>query len=491
MTDSVNNFERDLDVSRYRFGNSRFDPEANLDYRLTSLSELTPERLAKLVEHHRNKQQPRLKELEAYYRGDNKEILQRSSRRTYEEDADHRATHNFARYVSTFIQGYLAGVPIKPQHAKENVTTSIEQTDKVNDAEGLNSDLILDCSIFGRGFELFYRNFEDKNRVSRSDAKHTFVVYDTTVDMRPLAGVRYKEWTDENNAPCMSVELYTDTRIISYRVDQPADIQLKEEKNIPHGWQTVPLNEYRNNRYRQGDFENVLNLIDLYDAAQSDIANYMTDLNDALLKITGNLNMTLEQAVAQRKAKLLYLQPPVNEEGREGRADADFIYKKYDVQGVESYKDRLQEDIHKFTNTPNMNDENFAGQQTGEAMKYKLFGLEQVRAMKERLFRQAMIRRYRIFANMSTKAKDENAIDPNEVNNIDVVFTPNLPKSLSEQLEQFMKAGGRLSQETTFDLIPSIVKDKQAEMERLRKEDEAEEAQYDKEDFSGVGRDNT
>lgn len=34
-------------------------------------------------------------------------------------------------------------------------------------------------------------------------------------------------------------------------------------------------------------YEDVIPLIDLYDAAQSDTANYMTDLNEATLVITG------------------------------------------------------------------------------------------------------------------------------------------------------------------------------------------------------------
>ena len=36
-----------------------------------------------------------------------------------------------------------------------------------------------------------------------------------------------------------------------------------------------------------------------------------------------------------------------------------------------------------FTNTPDMTDENFSGNQSGEAMKYKLFGLEQRTAIKK------------------------------------------------------------------------------------------------------------
>ena len=49
-----------------------------------------------------------------------------------------------------------------------------------------------------------------------------------------------------------------------------------------------------------------------------------------------------------------------------------------------------------FTNTPDMTDENFGGNQSGEAMKYKLFGPEQRTAIKEGLFRKGLRRRYKL-----------------------------------------------------------------------------------------------
>nr|WP_281351719.1 phage portal protein [Alkalicoccus luteus] len=455
--------------SRYSGSNSRFHPEANDDYRVVSEKDLTLKKLNQLVKHHRDFQRPRLVELEDYYKGDNREILKRSSRRKNPEDADHRATHNFARYVSTFIQGYLAGVPIRVEHTTKATQESIRKNDQVNDAEGLNSDLILDCSVFGRAYELFYRNFDDNNRVSRSDPKNTFVIYDTTVDKRPVAAVRYVEYRDDNGQGRLFATVYTATSETEYKSDNPTDIDFKEEDTRKHYWQTVPVNEYRNNRYRQGDFEPVLNLIDLYDSAQSDIANYMTDLNDALLKITGNIEMSVDDAKKQRSANLMLLKPPIDVDGKEGSADADFIYKKYDVNGVESYKERLETDIHKFTNTPNLNDSHFANQQSGEAMKYKLFGLEQVRAAKERLFRQSMRRRYRIFSGMGETARDKTSININHVDDIEIIFTPNLPRTMSEEIEAFEKLGGELSQHTLLGLL-SMIQDPEAEHQRVQEE---------------------
>lgn len=48
-------------------------------------------------------------------------------------------------------------------------------------------------------------------------------------------------------------------------------------------------------------FEKVIPLIDLYDEAQSDTANYMSDLNDAMLLIKGNVDLNEEVATLQKK----------------------------------------------------------------------------------------------------------------------------------------------------------------------------------------------
>ncbi|MFG6184221.1 phage portal protein, partial [Staphylococcus aureus] len=97
-------------------------------------------------------------------------------------------------------------------------------------------------------------------------------------------------------------------------------------------------------------------------------------------------------------------------EGREteGSVDGGYIYKQYDVQGTEAYKDRLNSDIHMFTNTPNMKDDNFSGTKSGEAMKYKLFGLEQRTKTKEGLFTKVLRRRAKL---LDTILKNTLSID--------------------------------------------------------------------------------
>lgn len=167
---------------------------------------------------------------------------------------------------------------------------------------------------------------------------------------------------------------------------------------------------------------------------------------------------------------MVHVKPEINANGGTSAADVKYIYKQYDVNGSEAYKSRLQDDIHKFTNTPNMNDQKFSGTQSGEAMKYKLFGLEQVRAVKERLFKKGLYKRYRLLFNYlaisGTKVHD--------ASDLDIRFTPNLPKSMRDNVEVVNMLSGVVSEKTRLALL-DFLDDPQAELDRI--DDERKKAQ--------------
>lgn len=450
----------------------RFPKDANKVYTYSDAETLINklEDLAEFVEHHRTVQVPRLDELDDYYLGNNRTIL-KGKRRKEEHMTDHRATHNHARYVSQFIVGYLTGNPIKVEHSKDIVQETINSINNLNDADALNSELTLDCSVYGRAYELVFRSQDDKNRFTLLSPLETFVIYDDTVERKPIAGIRHRTQLVDGE-DMLIVEVYTHNMIYTYHVSGGEYVLQDNPKS--HYFNGVPINEYQNNRFRQGDFENVLNLIDLYDASQSDLANYSQDLQDAMLVIMGRLNLLdpnedpVDAAKRMKQANIIYLEPEVDGNGKEGKVSAGYIYKQYDVAGMEAYKTRLENDIQKFTSVPNLNDESFGGVQTGEAMKYKLFALEQVRATKERYFKRSLRNRYRLINNIMSSASE---LDADVLQDIEIRFEPNFPKNTKEQVDIFNSLGGQLSNETTLTLLPYEI-DIEEEKQRISEERE-------------------
>ena len=472
--DKVNEFEygEDAVYSQAKNFQQLFGAESNRSYRAASAGEILddPQKLINLINHHNEKQCPRLAVLDDYIKARNDGIYHDDTRRTEKEKADHRAAHNFAKIINVFDVGYNTGIPIKKTSDDERINEMIAQYDDDNDVEALDGELWRDFRKYGRAYELQYRNAYDEDKSVISNVFETFVVYGLDVERTPLFAVRYpKHW--DGFREYVKVSVYTDTHIYTYKTCTLPVNKLVLESEEEHFWGEVPVTEYSPDRYRQSGYEDIIPLIDLYDSAQSDTANYMTDINEAMLAILGDIDLgkyTIDDIVKMKKANLLLLANGINPDGSKSQTDAKYIYKQYDVSGTEAYKNRLQSDIHKISFVPDLTDEAFSGTQSGEAMKYKLFGFQQMAKTSQRGFKKGLMRRYRLLLNMKNYTNEATNAD---LGSFTVTFTPNLPKAVLDELQALAGAGVEFSQETLMGLA-SFVDDIQVELDRVKAEQE-------------------
>lgn len=473
----VNEFEHGEGTIHYvsKSFQQTYGSESNRSYRANSAEEILEDsdKLIAMIRDHHEVQCPRLAALDDYMKANNSYIYKDDFRRREKERADHRAAHNFAKIINVFDVGYNTGVPIKKVSDIEQINKFITEYDRDNDIEALDGELWRDMKKYGRAYELQYRNEKDQDRSVISNVFETFVCYGTDVERTPLFAVRYPIYRIGSQER-VRVSVYTDNEIITYKTCQIASLKLEEEKREFHQWGEVPITEYSPDRYRMSGYEDVIPMIDLYDAAQSDTANYMSDLNEATLVITGDLNLqkySVSDLAEMKKANLLLLANGINPDGSKSQTDAKYVYKQYDVNGAEAYKDRLQKDIHKISFVPDLTDDSFSGTQSGEAMKYKLFGFQQMAKTGQRGFKRGLIRRYRLLMNIKNFA---NEADNTDLGNLTITFTPNLPKAILEELKALVDAGMEVSQETLMGLA-SFIEDIQAELERIQNEKEKEQ----------------
>lgn len=144
-------------------------------------------------------------------------------------------------------------------------------------------------------------------------------------------------------------------------------------KASPHYFNGVQVIEYRNNEEKQWDFEQAISLGDAYNVLQNDCISDKEAFIDALLIIYGfNLEGNVSDRLIEAPGK-----------GEDGASD-EWLMKTFDESQVQLLSKSIEDNIHKVTYVPNMNDENFAGNISGEAMKYKLFGLLQLMSIKSR-----------------------------------------------------------------------------------------------------------
>jgi len=136
--------------------------------------------------------------------------------------------------------------------------------------------------------------------------------------------------------------------------------------------------------------------------------------------------------------------------------DAKYLTKELNATDWKIYVDRLLADIHKDTNTPDVSDENFAANASGVAMTYKLWGSDQERATQESLYTRGLMRRLRLMATYWTFIRVITNAD--EVENVEITYTPNLPKNDSETVTnaKTLSDTGKISDQTIQGMVENV-----------------------------------
>ena len=436
---------------------------SNTHYKIESVDVLEDkEEIIKIIRHFEAYQLPRLQLLETYY-ANNNYTIHRGQRRKNEDKADHRASHGFANAITSFHVNYLTGVPIRiePLEEDDSVGEYISEFNARNDIDAHHSDLATDLSKYGRAYELIH--YGDETNVYLSNPYWTIVIYDESIEMRPIAALRFPK-VERGTGAKYVITLYTNDRIIEFEPCNLIAEELVEKDVTEHKFGEVPIIEYSHNRHRYGDYEKVLTQIDLYDAAQSDTANYMTDTNDAVLVISGDFESS--NIEYSKEIDAILLESGKDIQGRQTSVDAKYIYKQYDVAGTEAYKKRIEKDIYKFSKTPNLTAESFTGHQSGESKRYMMIDPEQERSNNERILTKGFNRRYRMILNNANFVRDFTQ----EFDGLKYVFTPNMPESIKDDLQTFVSAGGRVSNRTLLAQLP-FVEDVDKELENIEVED--------------------
>ncbi|MBS4172112.1 phage portal protein [Bacillus sp. FJAT-49736] len=391
----------------------------------------------------------RFEKLEGYYQGEH-DILNRT---VPDGKPNNKLVINYAKLITINATSYFLGIPVTYESDKNDFLQKVFEILDDNVEEDVNFEHGKYMSISGVSYELIYADENANVRFKKLDCKTIIPVYSDDINEELILVIRHYETEDiVNNKKIDKADVYTDTEIIEFESSNGA---YTETFRSDHYFGDVPVVEYLNNEERLGDFEIVLSLIDAYNKAQSDTANDFEEFTDAYLALTG-MEGTEPEDIDELKEKRVLLVP---ENGK-----ADWLIKTINDTATENYKSRLQDDTHRISQVPDLTDEKFAGNVSGEAMKYKLWGLEQITATKERKFKTALIKRIRLITNfLNIKGSQY------DYNDINLKFHRNIPKNLLELVSTVKDLSGIVSEKTQLSLLP-FIDDVDAEMKRKENE---------------------
>lgn len=379
-----------------------------------------------------------------------------------------RLVHDYPGYIVAMASGYLVGNAVGyADETQQKALQAVLDAFKRDSVDSVDSELACDASVFGAGVEICYAGQDSKPHTSRLDRRNAFVVYDDTVEHAPLFGVHWMPRVKtDGTVDGVRAWVYTSAQIIAYE-GASVDLLVPTGGVEAHYFGGVPIVEYWNNPRETGDFETVMDLIDAYDVLQSDRVNDKQQFVDALLVLYGVAGGIAppddsedKRTAAQRIRDDKLIAMPDAQSSK-----VEWLAKQLNEADVEILKNAIKSDIHKFSMVPDLTDQEFAGNSSGVAMKFKLLGLEQLTKVKERWFREGLRWRLRLFGHFLTVAGAP-ALDADTVS---MTFTRALPVNDLEIAQTVQTLQGLVPDQLLLAQVP-WVSDVQAALEMLEKQ---------------------
>lgn len=422
--------------------------------------------LTKLVKKFKAKERRRFNKAQRYYEVKNDIYARKMS----DLKENNKIAHGFARYITNMATAYFIGKPVRYSVDDEAYQKALDDVLNKNYINMLNFEVSKEASKKGIGFLLIYINEEGKLKIKKCDAEEIIPVFSTSLGEYLECAVRLSEEYDiDGKFLKEGADIYDKERIYHYeRTNRAADFEFVSDE--PHLLSDVPVIVIKNNEEMIGDYEPQYSIIDGYDKGQSNTGNdvdYFADSYLALVGAGGGLESIGSEepdedgnraAKNLKEHKLLFL---------DSGGQAFFIEKNPNDTATENYKNRLFKDLFFLSQVPALTDENFSGNLTGVAIRYKLTGLEELAIMKENNFQAAQHKMIKLITDYLNTIQNKE-YDPEQVTQ---KYTRNFIDNESEIIGNVTQLENVVSKETQLNMLPqTIVDNAQEELNRMEAE---------------------
>lgn len=381
---------------------------------------------------------PERQRLYDYYRGE--QSVDKGE--TVRGRPDNRLRAPFPRYITEVHTGYFLGLP--PTVACGGAAGGrYAALSRELDLPHLYFDLGRDLSICGAGFALVWAE-RGGVKVCRCDPCGCFAIRSGDAGAPLLAAVRlFASGGGETRGV-----LYTAERLLPFAWDGHGVTLGAAEENL---LRAIPLLPFYNNCQGVGDFAMVTGLVDAYNVLLSGALDDMQSVANAFLALYGMQGTTQRDIEQANRSRILSL----SEGGR-----AEFVVKNLNHEALGQLEVNLRRSILQLSMTPDLCDEHFAGNSSGVALQYKLWGIEQVRAAKERTFTDGLR------ALLAVLTAGERLLGRSvDLTGGEVTFYKNLPQDNAALAETLLSLSPLLSRQTILENLPWVA-DAQEELRR-------------------------
>lgn len=307
-------------------------------------------------------------------------IFSREPRFTHEdkdvEELNNKINNDFFSEIADIAVGYFAGNAAVYKYAdtgneEEETEAATEAAKKAledfvarNNMYDVNMETTKYATICGYSGRLFYIDTDGNERVMPVAPYETIILFENEMT-EPFAAIRYYKTVDVFDVESYKAEYY-DNSIIKYYEGQLGSLTFKKEQ--PHLFDYCPLQGIPRNRELLGDAVKVLADIDDYDKTVSDNSNDIEGNTNAHMVFQNVIIDDKEMAKARKSGAFRF-------SGMGSDSKVYYLIKDVNDAFTENHLNRLEDNIYRFSKTPNLNSDKF-GEASGISLKFKITGLE-------------------------------------------------------------------------------------------------------------------
>ena len=401
------------------------------------------------------KRKPIYQKYQDYYEGEHS--ILHEPRKVDGTQNDMRGVFNYCRKVVNNATGYILGKPVSYQ-SKSGDRDFINEIEKWFSYWEKKQNIRLKeyTEIFGVAYEIASSTPQGEFKCDAFSPLEVITIHDGTMQRNTSLAVRkYQKPFDDT----VYVDVWNQKNVSRYKLSGTRSLEFIETK--AHLFDRCPVTEVINNSSSKSTFHDIIKIVELYNAVMSASANEILDHRTAYLVIEG-ATIELDEAIKMKENGII-LAPPGSK--------VYWATKDINNSFVKEMLKDWQDEMFIQTNQVNLN-ENFQSNTSGVSIRLKLQELENLSAIKESMFEEALMRRMQLFCYW---LKEQEGLK-HDWKDIRVTFSRNIPVDEKSITDMIVALEGMVPLEDLLSWHPKI-SNPQLTAEKLNKE-KAENGAY-------------
>jgi len=435
---------------------------------MVSRSITTAEKIKALITEHNLTEGNQYKRYQKYYDGLNPTILTKS----IQAEPDNRKAVAYARKAVQTVVGYMFQEIVYDYPDKNNEIIKMLSSEKGQIDETDSATIALSK---GLSYKLIWKA-DNKIKYAVVKPENMIIEWDDKIEPEKIAAYYYTEkeiinakGTKDKYITC---RVYTADQYETWvSVNNNAYVLNKEESGKNESG-VVNVAEHKINREKRNIFYEVIGLIDFQDEiVSSNMANEIQTIANSILALYGKyLDNEMPDPHTGETEQDKFMKAKIKIIDGLDKAAGDFIewiVKTIQWEGIFGIFDRINDLIYDILQIPNMSNDKYFQDPSGEALKMRLTPFENKCSLIESNYKQGLVEQIKIMSAFP-------GVDEVDTEKLTITFNRKIPQSQSQRIDEAVKIAMMFGEEIALEYLGDIIPDHKKVLKLIRERMENE-----------------